>query len=179
MVRSNPSRASQKRQLAGKESPTSEDSKRAVKHFIKTGRSKPLERVAKNIAARIASGGGAQTQAELAATFAASEPAIRPVYTYACAECGTMVNWPKRQGTGPAPRCNPCRRQARLKTKRDTWHKNKEKYRAGIATRKQDSQSLNGEGPAPVERLAPLEELPVDRSTPTDPRVVWSPPCGD
>lgn len=94
---------------------------------------KPRDKQKDKIVNRIKNGGGGFTTQELKEQFEKpTRVEARPIYP--CAVCGTETPWHCKVGTGAAPRCGPCRREARLRTKRETWHKHKEEYQAKAHT---------------------------------------------
>lgn len=164
------------RQAQGRESDTAEYGARMVQRFERTGQlatssTQRLSANAERQAKRLKNGGGPLTMAELKEELdrqaAAGEPRR---YVYACGACGKTCHWPRQAGSGPTPRCGECRRKARLATKRKTWHKHKEQYRARAHTVQQVSDVPRETAPA-IETVA-SDQVDV---VPRDPRIVWSP----
>lgn len=131
MVKPNPSPKAQQHQLEGKEGRNSQYAQKMIERYEKTGITIPEA----GLLRRINEGKGLLFENELRAHL---DPTLAgrmvTVWVYNCAVCREPVEWPRRIGRGPAPRCDDCRKAARLATKRRTWHKHKERYRAGVGS---------------------------------------------
>lgn len=112
--------------------------------------------------------------------FDRAENGIADLKELPCEECGTPVSiYRKPRGDWPL-RCGDCRHRARLKSKRDTWHRYKESYRL---VRGKSSQPRRKPETQPTGKLAPVR-LPTRQisgtasTRPNGPAIVWTPESG-
>jgi hypothetical protein len=123
-----------------------------VRRYERTGKLA----TSRKIDARVKAGGGVATLAELKEIFAEPTKAeSKPVYP--CTDCGEPTRWHRVAIEGQPPKCPPCRRKARLASKRATWHRHKEQYR---------TRPYRAERPERVaRRAAKAAEKPVEKNT--------------
>jgi hypothetical protein len=95
-----------------------------------------------------------------------------------CEECGSLVAVVRKpRGDWPL-RCGDCRHRARLQTKRDTWHRNKELYR--LKRTKPNPSNRMGPERAVKGKSAPMKiaSAQIGTSNQNGPAIVWTPESG-